>query len=340
MFDTPSFKSAFKKIRQEKSNFITVTNREWYALLKDEIRNSIAIEGIFANRKELLDVLERNKRTDNEKMAAILGYYESASALYDYANNLYKEGEFQLRLADIRQIHTLLTRYESQIGSYPHPAGEFRRANVEVAQSSFTPLAAGSLEIAMPVYVKWVNKNIAAANGDILDAIAASHVLFETIHPFPDGNGRVGRILLNYLLIGCGMVNIAIKGVKKEDRERYYAALETADDAYNRLLRNVEKGELLTFAMLDDATAQSNLPLMTRIIRERLKDALLHLQQKSSAHREDDLLPLRAAARYSGYSQDYLRNLINLGKLPAVKRGKLWHVTSKDIDAYMQKTEN
>ncbi len=339
MFDTLSFIKAFKKIRQEKSNFITVTNREWYALLKDEIRNSIAIEGIFANRKELLDVLERNKRTDDEKMAAILGYYESASALYDYANNLYKEGEFLLRLADIRQIHTLLTRYESQIGSYPHPAGEFRRANVEVVQSSFTPLAASSLETIMPIYVKWINKNISAASADLIETIAASHVLFETIHPFPDGNGRVGRILLNYLLIGCGMVNIAIKGVKKEDRERYYAALETADDVFNSLLRKVEKGESLTFAMLDEATSQSNLPLMTRIIRERLKDALQQLQHRTAARREDDLLPLRAAARYSGYSQDYLRNLINLGKLPAVKRGKLWHVTSKAIDAYMQKIE-
>jgi hypothetical protein len=75
--DSQALKIAFGKLRRETKRFINVSNSEWYTLFKDEIRNSIAIEGIFANRKELLDVLERNKRTSNEKVAAILGYYES-----------------------------------------------------------------------------------------------------------------------------------------------------------------------------------------------------------------------------------------------------------------------
>ncbi|MCB0258647.1 MAG: hypothetical protein KDE62_02815, partial [Calditrichaeota bacterium] len=95
--DERKLKAAFEAIRREVHPFIAVANIEWYSLFKDEIRNSIAIEGIFANRKELLDVLERNKRTSDQKMAAILGYFESAGSLYDYANNLYNEQEFQLR---------------------------------------------------------------------------------------------------------------------------------------------------------------------------------------------------------------------------------------------------
>ena len=60
-------------LRSHNINFIAVSNSEWYSLFRDEIRNSIAIEGVFANRKDLLDVLEKNKRTDKQKAAAILG---------------------------------------------------------------------------------------------------------------------------------------------------------------------------------------------------------------------------------------------------------------------------
>lgn len=48
--------------RSENIHFISVNNSEWYSLFQDEIRNSIAIEGIFANRSELLSVLERGRR--------------------------------------------------------------------------------------------------------------------------------------------------------------------------------------------------------------------------------------------------------------------------------------
>ncbi len=36
--------------------------------------------------------------------------------------------------------------------------------------------------------------------------------------PFRDGNGRTGRILMSYILIGCELINVAIKGISKKDR--------------------------------------------------------------------------------------------------------------------------
>ncbi|MEO8232353.1 MAG: hypothetical protein ABI638_08715, partial [Ignavibacteriota bacterium] len=53
----------FKKLRKKNIQLIAVSNNEWYSLFRDEIRNSIAIEGIFSNRNDLLDVLEKNKKT-------------------------------------------------------------------------------------------------------------------------------------------------------------------------------------------------------------------------------------------------------------------------------------
>lgn len=61
---------------------------------------------------------------------------------------------------------------------------------------------------------------------DILTAAAYFHAKFENIHPFADGNGRTGRLAMNYLLVLHGHPPIIIH---EEDRKDYYAALEMWD---------------------------------------------------------------------------------------------------------------
>ncbi|MFQ5640863.1 MAG: Fic family protein [bacterium] len=321
-------------LRQNYLPLFAVSNREWYSLFKDEIRNSIAIEGIFANRNDLLNVLEHKGRTSTEKTAAILGYFEAASSLYEYANNLYKENEFRLRLADIKQIHTLLMRYEMQVGSFSAAIGDFRNEDVDVIESKFTPLKHDKIRDMMHLFVSWVNKNIGNGIDDPMRLAVAAHVLFETIHPFRDGNGRVGRILLNYLLIGQGFVNIAIKGIRKEDRERYYQALEVGDDEFEQMLRQFEAGADIS---IEKRCHRSDLALIYQLVLNRLQDVLKRLQnQRLVPAGPDAVLPLRQIAQHFNYSQDYLRNMINKGKIPAVKKGKLWYVKIRDIQAYIE----
>ena len=62
---------------------------------------------------------------------------------------------------------------------------------------------------------------------DALTAAAYFHAKFENIHPFADGNGRVGRLLMNYLLI---LLNHPPIIIHQEDRKGYYAALEAWDE--------------------------------------------------------------------------------------------------------------
>ena len=61
-----------------------------------------------------------------------------------------------------------------------------------------------------------------------LTAAAFFHVKFENIHPFADGNGRAGRLLMNYLLVLNNHPPIIIH---EEDRKAYYDALEAWDSS-------------------------------------------------------------------------------------------------------------
>ena len=60
-----------------------------------------------------------------------------------------------------------------------------------------------------------------------LEAVADFHLRFEAIHPFIDGNGRTGRLLLNLMLAQTGYQPI---DVKYTDRQRYYDAFDTFEN--------------------------------------------------------------------------------------------------------------
>lgn len=63
--------------------------------------------------------------------------------------------------------------------------------------------------------------------GQLLRAAAYYHAKFENIHPFADGNGRTGRLTMNYFLVLNGHPPVTIH---QEDRKAYYAALEAWDE--------------------------------------------------------------------------------------------------------------
>lgn len=329
-------KEEIQTLRSRFGNLINVTNAEWYSLFKDEIRNSIAIEGVFANRQDLINVLEHNKRTDKQKAAAILGYFEAAGAMYEYANNQFKENEFVLRMADVKQIHTLLMRYEKDAGTYIGDIGEFRRGNIQVAHATFKPVDVFYVRQAMELFIKWFNEALKARRYDEIILAAIAHVWFETVHPFSDGNGRVGRILLSYILIGQGLVNIAIKGISKEERNQYYDVLEKADSCFEELHRLIEHNKKLGAIDVDKTIKVEDFELFTQMISSLLQEAVERLAGgKLTNLNKEAVLPLRELARVYGYSQDYLRNLINRGQLKAHKKGKLWYVRVHDLAEYI-----
>lgn len=100
-------------------------------------------------------------------------------------------------------------------------AGKFRDVQVYVRGANFMPPRPEDVEKEFRKLMLWYRSNKRKYNPVVLAAYF--HHVFESIHPFRDGNGRVGRLLLNFILRknGLPMINI-----KYKDRMKYYKALE------------------------------------------------------------------------------------------------------------------
>lgn len=122
---------------------------------------------------------------------------------------------------EIRKLHRIMAGEVMDQGK----AGEYRTIRVRVG-NYIAPLPE-KIEPMMSELLDWWNKHAATISPILSSAIL--HHQFETIHPFADGNGRVGRMLSLWELYRRGFDNHHIFSIDEfywEDRPRYYAALK------------------------------------------------------------------------------------------------------------------
>jgi Fic family protein len=218
----PKQSATFNKINALRERYYGASNGK-DALIKlineaevaEQVYNSNAIENSTLTLKEtekiLLEIdLDRyiNEREifEAKNLARVVSYIDK------------KSKDQELTLDVILLLHKMLiSNIRDDIAGRFREDGEYVRVGSHIAPAPNEVVE--RLE-------KMLSEYHAVSHENIIKRIARLHLTFEYTHPFIDGNGRIGRVLNNYLLMREGFVPINIKFI---DRKKYYEAFNAFD---------------------------------------------------------------------------------------------------------------
>lgn len=180
------------------------------------VYNTTSIEGNTTTLPETALILV-NKITPKGKKMREIYEIENYEKLIVYMNKY--RGDINKKL--ILKIHQILLNNIDN-----DTAGKFRASKVYIPGSEMKPPDPLEVEPMMEDLIDYYYKN---KNMCPLELSVIFHHKFESIHPFTDGNGRVGRELLNFILKKSGFPPLIIE-VKK--RQKYIKSLMKADDGH------------------------------------------------------------------------------------------------------------
>ena len=213
----------------------SILSRIENTLRNDFIYNSNAIEGNSLTRQETEVILEYGVTVKGKPLKDHLEVKGQEYAI-NFLNNIIKENEV-LSLRLIKEFHSLI------LGPVdPEIAGQFKKFKNKIAGSTF--------ETSDPIFVEEdlekILKDYFSSTENAIEKIAKFHANFEKIHPFSDGNGRTGRLVMNFELMKAGY---PICIIKNEDRLEYYNSLNEAqaNNNYDEIIKFVEENLEKTF---------------------------------------------------------------------------------------------
>lgn len=196
-------------------------------LTTNEAVLSSRIEGTQATLGEVLEFEAAAAQSDvsGEKRADINEVLNYRAALYDAIAQL---GELPLSQRVVRDAHRRLMLGVRGDGKTP---GEYRRTPVwlgaagsGIESARFIPIGAEALASAMSSWERYLHSD----QPDRLVQLAIAHAEFEAIHPFLDGNGRIGRLLVPLFLVEKKILNrptFYMSGYLEAHRDEYYDRL-------------------------------------------------------------------------------------------------------------------
>lgn len=225
----------------------------WRGIWLEEAHHSTALEGNTLVLKQVEQLLAEGRAVGNKELSEYLevrGYADAANWVYGHGITPGDWGSSRLlTLAEVREVHRLAMTPVWDVAPHPQATpregpGSFREHDIEPFPEGMRPPEWTEV----PVLVRdWIADAQALRKKDestIAEGLAVLHARFEQVHPFLDGNGRTGRLVLNLLLVRLGYPPAIIY---KGDRTRYLAALRRADDGDPGPL-----GEFLARAVLDN----------------------------------------------------------------------------------------
>lgn len=280
---------------------------------------SSEIEGTHA---EIKDLFQHTKR-DNEDVQKVWNLYDTT---HYYFNNKELTGAELYCTKTIEKINKDLFKKVTSINHYTGKVRNFQNfvGGTNILSASFIP--------APPEMVKklmkdlndfWLNDGYFIPK---LIKIAIYHFQFETIHPFVDGNGRTGRLLISLQLRDSGLLDLPVLCLSdywKKNKGQYYEALTIA-----RYTRNLEHW-IRFFIQSIISTGNERIETIVKIIklkndyieeiRSSIKSPYNHLRTLDYLINETPIISVKELAGYLGLTYQgankIIENFVTMGLL-------------------------
>ena len=278
--------------------------------LRDQLRiemtyNSNAIEGNSLTLKETFLVINEGLTVKGKPLKDHLeatDHYQALEYLYELIE---REKHHTLSEHLIKQLHMLIVQETDK-----EWAGRYRNSDVIIGGADHTPPDALEVPQLMHDLIRWFSSE--RKRSHVVELAALLHHSIVFIHPFFDGNGRTSRLLMNLVLMQDGF---PLSIVLKNDRKKYYRALEQAD--------------------------KKNLEPFVRFIAQSVERSLdVYLKTLTPANsKREKFMKLAEVAQKTPYSAKYLNLLARQGKLEAHKESRDWFTTKEAVERYMKQRD-
>lgn len=237
--------------------------------IRKEALLSSQIEGTQASLVDVLSFEKEEKKIRDRNVREVINYIKAL----EYGLKRINEIPFSLRL--LKEIHGVLmkgTRGENR------NSGEFRDnqnwigpPGTDIADAEFVPPPVEEMKKALAEFEDYYHYG----NEEPIIKCGLLHAQFETIHPFLDGNGRIGRLLITFFLMEREILQepiLYLSSYLKQNRQDYYKSLMRIRDSgdWEGWLRFFLKG-VVDVARQGILTANSILDLQKRD-REKIKE--------------------------------------------------------------------
>ena len=194
-------------------------------LVRKEALMSSQIEGTQATLEDILDPLLA--ANSNRTVADVVHYIKAT----EFAVKRLKELPLCTRL--IKEAHAVLMEgvrgQEKSPGEFRHSQNWIGGQGSTLRNARYIPPSPEDMTEAMSCLEKYINTDDETGDSpDVLVRAALVHYQFETLHPFLDGNGRVGRLLITLFLMEKRVLNapaLSVSGFLKRNRAEYYDRL-------------------------------------------------------------------------------------------------------------------
>ena len=215
-------KREYDRLKIDKDSLLKIIDE---AEIPESVYNSNAIENSTLTLKETEKILLEMEVSKNVSLREVFEAKNLARVM-EYINTKVSE---ELTKENILLLHQML------IGNIDENiAGKFRKNSEYVRIGSFIAAAPEHIErILEEVLIEYSSDQISY----FIDKISRFHLQFESIHPFNDGNGRIGRVLINYQLYKLRFPGIIIRD--KEKKIYYRSFKEYQDDKKTNTLDRI-----------------------------------------------------------------------------------------------------